>query len=127
MHLYPPSREQASEEVANTHEAFKLKKKFQNFRTKCPKHPDQVQQGSESKRNKFYNSVSSIFDAEDLWASIDRWDDEYTFVISIKEETFKMVSQLYPQKAQIVFRSLGLQLIWIGGTYYLCSHKRRVC
>ena len=64
--------------------------------------------------HQFSNSVSSIFDAEDMRASVERWDDECTFVISIRAENFELVSQL-STKAQIVFQSLALQWIWIGG------------
>ena len=70
-----------------------------------------------SKKNKFEhrfaNSVSAILNAENLRAGIERWDDECTFVISIREENFELVDQLSPQRCKLlsnhsVFNGFGL-------------------
>ena len=62
-----------------------------------------------------WTQVSSISNAENMWASVERRDDESTFVITVGEEEFRVGQPTLSTKAQIVFQSLGLQMLWIGG------------
>ena len=56
---------------------------------------------------------------------VERRDDEYTFVISIRKEKFELVSQKFPTEAQIVFQSLGLEVTWTGRPRYLFLALRK--
>ena len=56
--------------------------------TKRPSHIDRAGLRENTFQHKFSNSVSPIFNAGDLRASIERRDDECTIVISIREEIY---------------------------------------
>ena len=81
-----------------------------------------------AKRDKFEHSfssaVSSILDAENLWTSIERWDDNCTFVISITEESFKPVSQHSPQTRTLLSDFPFFKWFWLAGRDSCFWHSR---
>ena len=90
---------------------------LQRERSEARKSPCERKQLSTSKRGKFEhwfsNPVSSIFDAEDLCAGVERWDDEYTFVISIGKRISSWSANSPSQRCKLfsnlsVFNGFGL-------------------
>ena len=115
--LYPPSREQASEEVADTHEAFKSKKKHRfntsgantrNTQIKCNKGPNP------SETNFTIPFLRSLMLRICERASIDGTMNTPSSSPSGKRHLRRSANCIL-KRTHNSFRSLSLQLIWIDG------------